>query len=546
VKTAAIYARFSTDLQNDRSVADQLAHCRSFAERNGYQVIATFEDRAVSGSSMRNRPGILQMLDQARDRRFQAVIAESTSRLGRDQEDRAAIRKRLRFVGIEIVTPSDGVVTDLTDGIRAVIDSQYIDDLRAATKRGLRARISEGLSAGGRAFGYAAVPGRPGVRVIDEKEAAVVRRIFQEFLDGKTPREIAHGLNKDKIAPPRTGTTWNASTINGNGQRGCGILRNPLYAGRLVWNKVRMVKDPETAKRISQPNPPSEWLTKDVPDLAILAPGIFEAAQQMKAERGRTAPAFQRKPQHLLSGLLRCAACGGGLAVSGSSTDGRQRLRCSRHIESRSCPAPKTFYREAVEKLVLDALQGELRQPAAFPEFVREYQAERRRLARQGSTQRAKTEQRLGELRREIDRLTDAIAEGRGDPITLGTRQVAKVAELRELEAALQRLPEDQVVALHPAAVDRYLDLIARLQAVLDRPTRDPDASQALRELVETVTVHHTGHGKMEIVIIGRLNALLGNQAFPNLQMVGSAVAGTRYRRSHHFRPLRFELRKAA
>ncbi len=98
------------------------------------------------------------------------------------------------------------------------------------------------------------LPGDAGKRVIVELEAEVVRRIFGEYVDGRTPRDIAHDLNRDHVPPPR-GRAWNASTINGNMQRGTGLLQNELYAGRLVWNKVRMVKDPDTGKRISRPNP---------------------------------------------------------------------------------------------------------------------------------------------------------------------------------------------------------------------------------------------------------------------------------------------------
>src|ERR1700720_2071210 len=64
----------------------------------------------------------------------------------------------------------------------------------------------------------------------------------------RTPREIAHDMNNEGVSPPR-GRSWNASTINGNMQRGTGIIQNELYAGCLVWNKIRMVKDPDTARR---------------------------------------------------------------------------------------------------------------------------------------------------------------------------------------------------------------------------------------------------------------------------------------------------------
>jgi hypothetical protein len=123
--------------------------------------------------------------------------------------------------------------------------------------------FGQGLNAGGSAYGYVPVLGDKGKRVIVEAEAEIVRRIFDEYVAGRTPREIAHDLNHEGVLPPR-GRSWNASTINGNMQRGTGIIQNELYTGRLVWNKVRMVKDPDTGKRLSRPNPKNDWQTADV------------------------------------------------------------------------------------------------------------------------------------------------------------------------------------------------------------------------------------------------------------------------------------------
>lgn len=83
-----------------------------------------------------------------------------------------------------------------------------------------------------------------------------MRRIFREYVGGKTPREIASGLNADGVKPPR-GKNWNASTINGNAARGHGMLINELYAGRIVWNKVRMIKDPATGRRAPEQQRPT-------------------------------------------------------------------------------------------------------------------------------------------------------------------------------------------------------------------------------------------------------------------------------------------------
>ena len=91
VKKAVIYARFSTDLQNERSIEDQITLCRAYASREGINIIEVYEDRARSGGSIMGRGGLLRLLDQARDRSFDVVVVEALDRLSRDMEDLAGI-----------------------------------------------------------------------------------------------------------------------------------------------------------------------------------------------------------------------------------------------------------------------------------------------------------------------------------------------------------------------------------------------------------------------------------------------------------------------
>jgi len=278
---AVIYARFSTDLQNDRSIEDQVVLCRSFADNQNLSVISVFEDRAQSGATIIGRNGIAQLMRDAQDGRYSVLVVEALDRLSRDQEDLAHIWKRLSFLGIEIRAVHDGTADAVQIGIRGLLGSLFLTDLANKVRRGMDGVIREGRHAGGKAYGYRPVPGQPGELEIVEEEAEIVRRIFTQYFKGKTPREIAAGLNRDSIAPPR-GKQWVASTINGNKSRHYGILINELYAGRLVWNRVRMIKNPDTGRRVSRPNPPEEWKRNEVPDLAIVDQKLFDAVQVLE------------------------------------------------------------------------------------------------------------------------------------------------------------------------------------------------------------------------------------------------------------------------
>lgn len=104
-----------------------------------------------------------------------------------------------------------------------------------------------------------------------------------------------------------------ASTINGNMARGHGILLKSIYRGELVWNRVSMIMNPETGRRVSRVNPESEWMRVEVPHLVIIDGDTWAAVQLRKASRSKAHSHGRRDrlPRRPFSGLLRCGKCGG-------------------------------------------------------------------------------------------------------------------------------------------------------------------------------------------------------------------------------------------
>jgi site-specific DNA recombinase len=331
---AVIYARYSTNLQREASIEDQVRVCRQRIEREGWQLAKTYSDAASSGAS-RLRPGYQRLLEGARNGAFDVVVAEALDRLSRDQEDVAALFKQLSFAGVKLVTLAEGEINELHVGLKGTMNALFLKDLAAKTHRGLEGRVRQGRSGGGLCYGYDVVRehdalGEPihGGRRINEVEAEVVRGIFKEFTTGKSPRKIAHGLNADRIVGPR-GQPWNDTTIRGHTLRGTGILHNELYIGRLVWNRQRYIKDPQSGRRLARLNAESEWLITEVPNLRIVDDALWQAAQARlgairespRVAKARTAEFWiRRRPQHLLTGLAHCGVCGSPLAAAGKDT----------------------------------------------------------------------------------------------------------------------------------------------------------------------------------------------------------------------------------
>lgn len=509
MKRAAIYARFSTDLQNERSIEDQVALCRAYAAREGYEVAAVYEDRARSGGSLFGRDGVAALMRDAADRRFEAVIVEALDRLSRDMEDLAGIYKRLSFAEVQLRAVHEGAVDELLVGLRGLFGQYFRKDLKDKIRRGMSGRVRDGQVQAGLAYGYAAVPGQSGARTIVEAEAAIVRRIFAEFADGATPRDIAQRLNAERIPAPRGGR-WNQTTINGSGKRGVGILRNELYAGRFVWGRTRKIQSPDTGRDLIRPGAVDARVAADLPELAIVPRELFERAAGRKRALACVHPSHQRKNKHLLSGLLRCGGCGYGLTVRTTHRDGRKRVDCARQQESRDCPAPHSFMLPTIERAVLSGLQAELRRPDMLAEFVRAYREEHRRLASSAGTRRRDLEREAEATQRKLDRVIACIVEGHGDAAVLGPQSTAlhrQIADIRAQIAAIEETPA--VVALHAPGMARYLGYVEDLAAHLGASPQS-GAAQAIRGLVETVTVWPgDALGTVRVRVRGRLAALV-------------------------------------
>ncbi|MCW6512613.1 recombinase family protein [Lichenifustis flavocetrariae] len=505
---AAIYARFSSELQNARSIDDQVDLCRTYCCREGYAPIAIFSDRAMSGASTIGPNGLDQLLDGAAKQQFGVVVVEALDRLSRDMADLATIYKMLRFAGVQLIAVHDGKADDIAIGVRGLVGALYLTDLAHKTRRGLAGKLKQGMRAGGLPYGYRPILGKPGEHEIFEPEALVVRKIFKSYADGSTPREIAAQLNLEGIEPVR-GRAWNASTINGSTKRASGMLSNEVYAGRIVWNRVGKIKNPMTGKRVPRINDRAEWHRIDAPQLRIVDDELFQAVAERQAER-RTGPHSRVTPgpKRMLSGLLKCAACGSGI-VSAGSDHGRPVAQCTRVRESGDCKNKRKVYLDVIEEAVVHGLRDYLRHPKVITDAVREYHAERRRLAAQSVQERSVVERRLVDVEKQMARLVDALASGTLPVSAIGPKLNELENEKRAIAEKLASLEPDEVVAMHPKAIEIYLAAIDRLASSLASGA-DKEALCIVRELVSHITVFPREKGAPVVFeIAGRLAALL-------------------------------------
>lgn len=453
MRTAA-YARYSSDQQRDASLEDQLRNCRAYCERMGWAPPAVYQDAAISGSR-NDRPGYLQLLADAG--RFDVIVVDDLSRLSRDSIESAQAIRRLTFRGIRLVSVGDGLDTARKDAkvnasLRGLMGELYLDDLRDKTHRGLTGRALAGASAGGLPYGYRVT--ETGQRAVREDQAEVVRRIAGEYLAGQSPRQIALALNAEAVPSPRGGT-WVASAIYGDARRGIGILANPIYAGRQVWNRSRWVKHPDTGRRVRQERPAAEWVTVDKPELAILPAATWEAVQaRLKGRHRNTASQGGRPPRHLLSGLLRCGECGGPMVVVD-----RYRYGCATAKERGTCPSRVRFARIPAEASMLAAVREELQSPEAFKAFQASVTAGMKRKG--PSVEQAQRE--LAEAERVQQNIMAAIKAGILTPSTR-SELIAAEACVEAARSAVATLRQREPAAMMPRAREVWAGLLSALE----------------------------------------------------------------------------------
>jgi len=510
---AVVYARYSSDLQRETSIEDQVQLCRERIKSEGWSYLQAYTDRAISGSTTL-RPAYQRLLEDARHGQFDILVAEALDRLSRDQEDVAGLFKRLKFAGARLFTIAEGEIGELHVGLKGTMNALFLKDLRLKVKRGLSGRVRQGKSAGGLAYGYRVIRELDdrgelirGRRRIDKAEARVVRRIFEAFAAGKSPRAIAKMLNTEGVPGPR-GRAWCDTMIRGHRLRGCGILHNEIYIGRLIWNRQTFINDPITGRCVPRYNPESDWVVQEVPELRILDQEPWDKARARldaiytsgSVSKARVARFWERRrTKHLLTGLVFCANCDSAYAAAG-----RHYLACGAARRRGTCSSRRGIPRQALEDLVLEALKRHLLRPEYIQEFISAFHTELNRQQHDTEILAGLKRKELEEVGRRLDGVINAITDGLRAPglqamlDQLGNR---KTELERELAAILPTLPR-----FHPKLTELYRDKVARLHVALEEIGERDEALAILRSLIDRVVVRPNQKDRsFEIELVGEI-----------------------------------------
>ncbi len=449
-----LYARYSTLMQDSRSIDDQERRCRVYAAAHGMRVVEVYADAAESGSHM-DRAGLQRLLADVRGRaEWRTVLVDDLSRLSRDLGNTwNVVFGDLADRDVAVVDVTSGMAsTDpnarITFAALGMVNDQYLQSVRKQTHRGLEGRALAGFWAGGRCFGYATVEEEnppdaehPRKRaVIDEAQAATVRRVFQLFADGQALKKIAATLNEEGLAAPndggrgnKIGRGWGHTTIRA-------MLLNERYIGRFVWNQHKWLHASGKKNRRRVKRPESEWIRREHPELAIVERNLWDTVQAKFARRatagaGRPAGTGTSTRAPIVSGLMRCGVCGGSMTVVGAKMKAGvsyARFGCTAHYNRGAaiCANAWTVSENKITRALVSALSETLGHPEVIKRFVSE--AQRKIASLDKRTPSVDADRRVHDSERRIANLTETLAKlGWSDAIA---------AKLKEEESVLVRL----------------------------------------------------------------------------------------------------------
>jgi site-specific DNA recombinase len=458
----AIYARKSTEqigvAEDAKSVMRQIEGAKLYAAKKGWALddALVFADDGFSGAEFERRPGFQRLKETLKCRsHIQALIVLDESRLGRESVETAHILKQFSLAGVRVFAYREDreiLIETLLDKMRfafsGLMDEGERDRAQKRTYEAMLKKASLGHVCGGRCYGYDNVEivssvldayGRPKrdhvERKINEQQADVVRQIFRLCAAGKGMVSIAKQLNDEGKPAPRNSQgrqiSWSPSSVRS-------VLFRPLYRGIVTWNRTK--KRNTWGIQQQRKRPEKDWLKISMPELQIVSEAEWKAAHDrltatravyLRGTKGELwgRPAGTLDSKYLLTGLVKCGACGGSLYVKSSSRKGERALfyGCMTfHLRGRTaCANSLLTPMDRANEEVLSVLEHDVLHPNVTKTVVRKAVDKFRASEREWKERREALHKQISSIDMELGRLVAAISSGGDIPALVAAVKIA-------------------------------------------------------------------------------------------------------------------------
>lgn len=344
----AAYCRVSTDSDEQAgSYEVQVQHYTDYIGRNKeWELAGIYADDGISGTNTKKREGFNGMIEDCMAGKIDMVITKSISRFARNTIDCLKYVRQLKEKNIAIIFEKENINTLEASGellltIMASLAQQESASLSQNVKLGLQFRYQDGKVQVNHNHFLGYTKDEEGNLIIDEEEAKIVRRIFREYLEGASFRDIANGLERDKIKTGGKRYKWHLSTIQG-------ILQNEKYMGDALLQKT-ITTDFIEKTRIKNDGSVPQYYVKDSQE-AIIPRDIFTQVQEemvrranmFSGEEGKKKRVYSSK--YALSSICICSKCGDIYRRIAWNNRGKHSIvwRCCTRVENgpSACDAP--------------------------------------------------------------------------------------------------------------------------------------------------------------------------------------------------------------
>jgi len=466
-KRVAAYARVSTGSEEqETSYEAQINYYTNYIQsRSDWEFVKMYSDKAVTGTSTKKRIGFQEMIKDALEGKIDLIITKSVSRFSRNTVDSLVTIRKLKEKGIEVYFEKENIYTLDSKGevLLTIMSSLAQDESRSISDNvtwGRRRAYAEGkiYMPYNQFLGYRR--GENNLPEIVEEEAIIVRRIYREYLEGKTAYTIARGLKEDGIlTPSKKSTDWRGTTIES-------ILRNEKYKGSAILQKTFVVDFLTKKQKKNEGEVPQYYVEKSHP--WIVTPEEFEIVQNEIERRKSLGPKYSGNT--IFAARVICADCGCFYGPKvWHSTDKYKKViyRCNNKYNDKKCTTPtiteemiKAGFVRAVNRMLLNrekiledcrTIQGYLTNTDEIDAQIKEKKAEESvvaELLRKMVDQSAHSavieddywekykglEERYERLGAEITKLTEERTEKRRKADVIG----AFMFELKEREDAIE------------------------------------------------------------------------------------------------------------
>lgn len=502
-KRAVIYARYSSDMQKKTSIEGQVMVCKKVAERLGLDIVEIYADEAQTGQKERRRLNYQRLLDDARARKFDYIIVEQWNRLSR-----ATTVTRLwnlfNFHNIGMLDQRGVVATETDISIAALYNSIYKPQLATFVRRGHEVSVRNGRFPGSPPYGYRRIEGKPGEIEPNPEQATIIRRIFTEYVAGRSTRMICADLSREGVLSPGGGAVWNHNSLT-SGRHGSGMLGNQIYIGEVRWNTRTTIVNPETELDERRATPVEQHVVHRSERLRIISQPLWDAATKARTDRAvqmfgpsgkpTRRAVVPRNAEHPLAGALRCQCCKGNMRIAQSSRNGAPRAACANAHQRSACDHTRSFDMDVLLKDVGDYIEERLTSPemvkAAFEAWKEERKHDRKK-----DSKRSELEITIRALTTEIERLSYAVANSRRKPdelLKLIDETDAKRENAQKQLALLGDATDSKVVPFdHPNFAEAFCLQTRHLVAALRANPKAIETRLAFKTLVGAVMVHPT------------------------------------------------------